>query len=299
MNNEFNQNNQAVGNTSMPSNMNQATFTNNMQNQPMNNIGNTMSNNTVPSGLGIPNNNSNNKKTSIIIIAVVVIVALIGGVYFIKGGNEVNSGVFSESKKKNANYEENIKLLKKETIDLYHGRQAVVLTFKNNNKVDVDTTISVELYDENNNLVDTKEEYIFCAAAGKEFVVVAESYDSKFTNYKYFVDAEKSIYKSYVDKIDIKSSDNGEVYSLQVFNNSDVELDITGYALFYDKNDKLVNGDSIYAHAINPGRSTNKSFEYKDKYVGFEFEKCKVVINGAIDPDSMIFEWYSTFAKCE
>lgn len=279
--NESNNFNQGQGTNSEP----QLSNTQNVDGNDMNTVTNqSMFNNSVSPAVEGSKSPKNKVMIIALIAAILIIIVLLCLLVFKKDGKLTppTEIIPNEDKtKENIKYSDNIKHEEK-AIELY-GQKYIILELENSNNDNVWCEVSIELYDENNNLLDTVNEYLSHFEAKQKAKLIAKSYKvDDFASYKVFVDAKKlySNFKSFMDSVEVKKSDNGKVYSVQLFNKSDETINIDAKVIFY-KNEEIVYVDSIFANDLLPGRSENESYNYLEGYRKFKFDKCEVVINAA------------------
>lgn len=287
----FTQNNQMMQNQNVNSQLNQPPqmniqqpiFQDNQQqvnNQNLNN--NMMMNNQV-------NNNQQNRKLIYIIIGgVLLLIVIIVIVVFVIIGNKSNNSnneylndlieEKQEEEKENAKLSENISYKEEKT-----SKNKIVLFLKNNNSVVTDTDIEIEFYDANGKLLKSEEERVNGFITSGE--VVVEFYDTpeNYSSHKIFIDAKKTNYKNYNDKLSVNNNETEEDIVVQVKNNSDKTVEDIEIAIVFYKNNKILDVDTDFDMDIKSGRSANFEFSkpYTSSYDLADYDNYEIYVNRA------------------
>ena len=175
--------------------------------------------------------------------------------------------------------------------DLRLKNDDILLTLKNSNSKQVNLSIEVEFYDEDNTLIDTQKEYINGFDSNTEvmsLIYMGYSID-EYDHYKIYVDAVASEDKSYRKDVEITSNDNGSQIVTQVMNNSEEEISNISVVVLFYKDGEIIFAREDSEYDIKPGRSANLKTGYpydKNSYKNVEFDEFKVVLKEAYS-----YEW--------
>ena len=135
-----------------------------------------------------------------VIIGIVLLVAVAVGCFFMFGKKEdVNyeNPTNKEETKQQIKYSDKVNFTSEivEINSYYNKDKYLVANITNKNNVAVSYEINVELYDENNNLIKTEEEFLTHVEPNSNSTVAIELYDADdFATYKLFVDVTKEEY---------------------------------------------------------------------------------------------------------
>lgn len=159
----------------------------------------------------------------------------------------------------------------------------LIVLAKNDNSIPVDIEIEVEFYDEKGTIVGSGEEEFQAVGAKSEVAVQIYNTPSSWDNYKIYADADTTDEISYIDKLDIKHSDNQENIAVQVTNNSDDKIEYITVAVVYYQGEEVVGINDGIESDIKPGRSANFNIYYPadSNYNDVSFDSYKVFVNEA------------------
>ncbi len=156
----------------------------------------------------------------------------------------------------------------------------LTLVLKNNSDTHCQLNISVDFYDEDDNIVDTQDGRIDVFSADTENALYFSSND-KFTTYKYEirVSEPEEYYFSVNDKLSCAVNTATDKAIISATNNGDETAKYVEYFALFFKNDKLVYTNWGYVgdddSEIKPGRTE------KDTATCYEdFDSVKVYLNG-------------------
>ena len=143
--------------------------------------------------------------------------------------------------------------------------------------------MEIEFFDENNQFIDSSEDYAFGVGAGREITAYFYDVPENFATYKLYADATKTYSITYYDKVELTHSNNGEEIIAQVKNNSDTVIDSIKVSVVYYKDGKPVGYDYDLDSDIKAGRTANFNLDYPyDKnYRDIPFDTYKVFLNAA------------------
>ncbi len=289
----FTQNNQMMQNQNVNSQLNQSPQMNIQQPMPQDNQqqlkSQNLNNNMMMNNQ--ENNNQQNKKLIYIIIGgvLILIVIVIIVIFFISGNknNQLNDYYFDnyneeklekEEEQENAKLSENISYKEEKT-----SKNKIVLFLKNNNSVVTDTDIEIEFYDSNGNLLKSEEERVNGFTTSGE--VVVEFYDTpeSYSSHKIFIDAKKTNYKIYNDKLSVNDNEMEKSIVVQVKNNSEETIEDIDISIVFYKNNKILDVDSAFDMDIKSGRSAN--FEISKPYISLydlaDYDNYEIYVNRA------------------
>lgn len=157
----------------------------------------------------------------------------------------------------------------------------LVMVLKNNSEYKCKLSLSVDFYDENDNIVDTKDSYVEVSCPGTENAMYFYT-DDKFATYKYEIKAseyESDYYYGVNDQLSCEVSTATDKAIISATNNGEKTAEYVEYTALFFKNDKLVYvgwgfiGDDD--SEIKPGRTEKISTScYED------FDSVKVYLDG-------------------
>lgn len=126
----------------------------------------------------------------------------------------------------------------------------------------VDADLKIEFYDENGNIVDVEEEYMFSIPANKEgYTEVYIDDDKEYSTYKIIAKLKKDHHdKSYHDKITVVSNNaQNDNYIVQIKNDSEIKLKQVEYAVFFiGANNSIIDYDSQLIFDMEPGETISE-----------------------------------------
>lgn len=156
----------------------------------------------------------------------------------------------------------------------------LVLVLKNKSDTHCKLNISVDFYDENDNIVDTHDDYIDVFSAGTENALNFMVGD-KFSTYKYEfkVTEPEDYYFSVNDKLSCEVNTATDKAIISATNNGDKAAEFVQYYALFFKNDELVYVNWGYLgdddSEIKPGSTEKETAScYED------FDSVKVYLNG-------------------
>ena len=162
-----------------------------------------------------------------------------------------------------------------------NGKLMVFAT--NNNKVPVDMKIEVEFYTEDGTIAGSGSEDFQGVGANCEVATEIYGTPDKWDNYKIYADVEETDVSSYVDKVEVKHSNNKKNIVVQVTNNSESDIDYIEVAVVYYQGETPVGLEDGLQSDTKPGRSANFNiyFASDKKYNDVKFDTYKVFVNEA------------------
>ena len=266
---------------------------NNNMNQ-YNNLGTQPNSPQMSNYNNYPNHGNNgfkdNKKMIYIIIGGVVLVALILILYFTvfnkdKGYEDFND--YDDYLKNEEKIKE--KLNKNFTVNGFKTQDGILVELKNNNDVPIDAEIKIEFYNENGNVINVEDGYMFdTAAKGKGYDEIYVDEDINYTTYKITAKLEKSINeKTYNDKIEIISNTKqNNALIIQVKNNSDVKLSEVELGLiFIGENNTIIDYEDVSIDDFGVGETVSEKvyipYDYNIRD-DINYEKIDIVVISAI-----------------
>lgn len=156
----------------------------------------------------------------------------------------------------------------------------LVLVLKNKSDAHCKLNMSVDFYDENNNIIDTQDDYIDVFSAGTENAINFMT-DDKFATYKYEIKVEEpaDYYFSVNDKLSCEVSIATDKAIISATNNGDKPAEFVKYNALFFKNDNLVYASWGYVidddSEIKPGSTEKETAScYED------FDSVKVYLDG-------------------
>jgi len=240
--------------------------------------------------------NKKNNKNLIIIIACVVFAVIVGLVLFFvfkdkktSDDSSLDNYLKDKEEQKIINDEELAEINKNYTITetiLPNGK--MLLEFENKNSVAVNASIKVEFYDENENVVEVKDGYLFYVEAKKKSyeLIYVDLNNLKYSKYKITAKLTKDEFTEfYNDNITIESNKTIDNIIFQVTNSASVKLDSEYFGiLYYDENNQIVGYDEKSFSSLNVSEKTSGKFDlpYDANYHNISFNRYEIVVLYAI-----------------
>jgi len=177
------------------------------------------------------------------------------------------------------------KINKNFSIKDYKTIDGILIELTNNNNEIVDADIKVEFYDENGNVVNVKDGYMFSIpgkGVGYDSIYL---YKEEYSTYKVTAKLNVSPYKkTYNDKVTVVSSSNhGDNYIIQIRNDSDVLLEsIEVGVLFLGANSSVIDYSTESFSSVASGETVSGKvyIPYEEDYrnkISYENVEIKIV----------------------
>ena len=187
-------------------------------------------------------NNFKNNKKLFIIIAVVILIVIAIIVYLTLFNKEKNDEYLDYLKNEEKINEE---INKNYSLKEYKVNTGLVIELNNDNNVVIDADIKIEFFNENGEVVNVEDDYIFnIPAKSKIYEKIYLNNNINFSTYKVTSKLRKSYnQKTYNDKIEIVSkSEQDDYIIMQIKNNSNINLQYVEIGvLFLDKNNTIID----------------------------------------------------------
>ncbi len=224
---------------------------------------------------------------TIIVISVIIILGITLSIILLVNGNKnksrseiINYNIEDiEIDDDNNKYNENIKYQ-----EYFLEKGSMLLFVENNNKEEVTVNATVEYYDKNNKIVDSKQNVIFVLAPlEKNVMELYEPYE-KYDNYRITIDSYKNdSYNSYKQdiKINHKKDDENGVIVVDYINNSNVNLNMLVIGVVYYNNGKIVAFNYDSALYVKSKEKNNMKIFYpydNNTYEDIEFDDYEIYI---------------------
>ncbi len=152
----------------------------------------------------------------------------------------------------------------------YFNHYKVVYLLENKSKYNLNVSVNVNAYDENNEIIDTNSSEIYCLGPGDKYPVAVELDDS-LTKYDCSITVDKSYYTSAVKDLSYKKNIAGENTIVTVTNDGKQSVRSVKVFAIFTKDGKVVGSDTEHIETADGNlksgtTGTVKLSQYKADY---------------------------------
>ena len=149
---------------------------------------------------------------------------------------------------------------------------------KNNNPIDVSVKINVEFYDDNGNVIATKESLNTALGQNKEAVLLFDFAPCSFASYNQKeITAKQSVFKTYYDKISVSDYEDDRRINVEIKNEAEDEIFFLETGVVFYHEGTIVG----YRNQFKTSTAANETAEFNFSRLLYPFDSYKVFVNDA------------------